>query len=256
MCFDIYWAFSGIRNLKGSAKERELKKFLLYALYAWGCPLILLVFTLIMDYSSILPASSPYKPDMGLKNCFFETSEATWLYFYGPMTVLIFANLVMFAITARRIFVHRRETSVLKSGDSKRHNNDKESFRFNLYLKLFVVMGINWVMELVSWVVKGPQQIWYLTDITNTLQGVFIFVIFVCKRRIFRLINQKLCPGKKLWPGHSTKSSHGASTTSHATGSTVASSGSGKKQGVSTINMEPMSEDSVRLNAEDSDGQM
>jgi hypothetical protein len=61
-------------------------------------------------------------------------------------------------------------------------------FRFFLYLKLFVVMGINWVAELISFMCGGPQEIWYLPDIANTLQGVFIFVIFVCKRRILGLV--------------------------------------------------------------------
>lgn len=75
--------------------------------------------------------------------------------------------------------------------------------RFNLYLKLFIVMGINWVMELVSYAVGGPKYIWYLTDIGNTLQGILIFVIFVCKRRILRLLNQKLCPKWNLVSGSS-----------------------------------------------------
>jgi hypothetical protein len=63
--------------------------------------------------------------------------------------------------------------------------------RFNLYLKLFIVMGINWVMELVSWAIGGPGYLWYLTDIGNTLQGVLIFIIFVWKRKILRLLARR-----------------------------------------------------------------
>lgn len=65
-----------------------------------------------------------------------------------------------------------------------------EIFRFNLYLKLFIVMGVNWVMELISVLAadKDPTYTWILTDLANTLQGVLIFIIFVCKRQIWLLL--------------------------------------------------------------------
>ncbi|KAL1140771.1 hypothetical protein AAG570_000701 [Ranatra chinensis] len=49
-------------------------------------------------------------------------------------------------------------------------------------------MGVNWLTELASWLLGGPDHIWYFTDVTNTLQGVFIFVILVCKRRTWTLL--------------------------------------------------------------------
>lgn len=87
-------------------------------------------------------------------------------------------------------------------------------YRFSLYLKLFLVMGINWVMELISYVAGGPGYIWYIPDFTNTLQGVFIFIIFVWKNRVRRLIWAKLnsCCGKKPLSNGSTKSPWTAST--------------------------------------------
>jgi G protein-coupled receptor Mth (Methuselah protein) len=45
-------------------------------------------------------------------------------------------------------------------------------------------MGINWVMEIVSWAAGGPDYIWYVTDAINILQGVIIFSIFVLEPRI------------------------------------------------------------------------
>lgn len=69
-------------------------------------------------------------------------------------------------------------------------------FRFMLYLKLFIVMGINWLAEIISWSTNDTNMciIWYITDIGNTLQGVLIFLIFVCKKRVLKLLNKKLCP--------------------------------------------------------------
>jgi len=65
-----------------------------------------------------------------------------------------------------------------------------------LYLKLFVVMGVNWLAEVISWAtdMDDVTGIWYVTDIGNSAQGLFIFLIFICKKRVLRLLNKKVCP--------------------------------------------------------------
>jgi len=56
--------------------------------------------------------------------------------------------------------------------------------RFRMCLCLFGVMGINWVMEVVSWFLGGSDCIWYVTDVINTLQGLIIFLIFILEPRV------------------------------------------------------------------------
>ena len=53
-----------------------------------------------------------------------------------------------------------------------------------LFLKLFGLMGIPWVMELISWAVGGADYYWYLPDAINLLRSVFIFIMFCCKKRV------------------------------------------------------------------------
>jgi G protein-coupled receptor Mth (Methuselah protein) len=60
-------------------------------------------------------------------------------------------------------------------------------------LKLVVVMGLTWVADVVSWVVGGPHYIWYVTDLINTLQGVFIFVVAGCQPQVWSAINRLWC---------------------------------------------------------------
>lgn len=66
--------------------------------------------------------------------------------------------------------------------------------RFIVYLKLFIIMGINWITEIISWSLENEKMyiIWYITDCINALQGVSIFFIFVCKKRVLILLNKKL----------------------------------------------------------------
>ena len=82
--------------------------------------------------------------------------------------------------------------------------------RFNLYLKLFIVMGINWSMEIISWLCKDiPEYVWYITDLANTLQGVIIFIIFVWKDKIKRLLLKRLgCQDRSFQSRNSTKSGY------------------------------------------------
>ena len=54
-----------------------------------------------------------------------------------------------------------------------------------MYLKLFVVMGISWIMEILAWFINSvPNYVWYPTNMLNSLQGLIIFIIFVCKKKI------------------------------------------------------------------------
>ena len=37
-----------------------------------------------------------------------------------------------------------------------------------------------------------PEHHWYFTDCLNMLQGVFVFIIFVCKRNVFNVVFQRV----------------------------------------------------------------
>lgn len=68
--------------------------------------------------------------------------------------------------------------------------------RFNLYLKLLLAMGLNWAMEVISWIFEWqvkdlPKTVWILTDTCNALYGVFIFFIFVFKRNIWNHLQRR-----------------------------------------------------------------
>ncbi|XP_073972397.1 G-protein coupled receptor Mth2-like isoform X2 [Rhodnius prolixus] len=218
MCIDIYWAFSSVRT-RGGRPGGDLRKLLLYSLYAWGMPLLILLATVAVDFSDAVPKMSPFKPNVGTNKCFFEGRSAAYLYFYGPMALLICANMVLFGVTAYRIWSTSRETAALNRGDSRRHSDKQENERFKLYVKLFLVMGINWAAELISFIVgEGvPHYLWYVTDLTNTLQGVFIFIIFVWKRRVRRLVRDRLC----MMSGRGRISRSRGGTSSDATTTTI-----------------------------------
>lgn len=50
-------------------------------------------------------------------------------------------------------------------------------------LKLFTVMGISWILEIIS-TFSTNETIEFVLDTYNIFIGVFIFIIFVFKRKV------------------------------------------------------------------------
>jgi hypothetical protein len=63
---------SGLRPFHGSLKEREHKKFLVYSVYAWGSPFVMLLVCMVMDLVPGLPGEY-IKPDFGVRKCWFSS---------------------------------------------------------------------------------------------------------------------------------------------------------------------------------------
>ncbi|CAG9838865.1 unnamed protein product [Diabrotica balteata] len=193
MCVDMWLAFSGMRTFL-SKKTAERKRFIIYCFYAWGMPIIhVIIVFCINQYGN---TAAGYHPQIGVKRCFLGEGMPTFYYFYLPMAILIGINITLFVLTTVRIQKIKRETSMLKQTDSRRHTYEDDKQKFNLYLKLMFAMGINWITELVSWAVdfafsNTPTFVWYITDFTNAMYGLLIFLIFVAKKKIWRSLKKK-----------------------------------------------------------------
>ena len=110
------------------------------------------------------------------------------------------ANLVFFLLTSRKLYETWRLTK-LNNLDNNSNSAPGHEYRispraqrntnnFKVILKLFVIMGITWFSELfgfiMSWI-YGRDQVWkyfVFNDIVNLSQGVFIFIILICKSSV------------------------------------------------------------------------
>ncbi|KAH1004328.1 hypothetical protein HUJ04_004101 [Dendroctonus ponderosae] len=194
ICFDIWYTFSGGRGFMGSKRTSERRRLIFYSLYANGVPLLIVAWTYGMQIS--LPNECEHNPGIGVAKCFLATGWASLWYFYLEAGIVVIANITFFILTALRIRKVKQETSMLKHNDSKRHTYEKDKQKFNLYVKLLFAMGVNWSMEVISWLVNWNtkseyQYIWYATDFFNAVYGVFIFFIFVFKKKIWTLLQRR-----------------------------------------------------------------
>lgn len=108
----------------------EKKAFILYSAYAWGMPILLLLFTLMVDQvpREVYPDWF-ILPNFGLGRCWYSgklnkihelifeiffLDKAKLYYFFVPIGLLVFCNIVFYGITAFNLLKHRRQTTMLR----------------------------------------------------------------------------------------------------------------------------------------------
>ncbi|CAK1553907.1 unnamed protein product [Leptosia nina] len=153
-------------------KKTERKQCLIYNCYAWGGTLMFLFIALITNFVE----GDHYKPGIGDGSCWFSGRTETWLYFYGPIAVLVAANIVLFMLSSYNLWNYNK-----KKYEVNKLNNLKRKFLTSL--KLFLVMGISWIFEIASFAHGEKHILWKIMDTFNCLQGVVIFIILVLLRR-------------------------------------------------------------------------
>lgn len=190
MCFDIWRTFSSGYRGGSTNRRREYRRFCMYAVYAWGLPVILTACTAGMQFGDL--PRSVVTPGFGTKRCWFDDWLSELVYFHTSVLILVIANVVFFAVTAHRIRSIKQETAILKGAESSRSDKLKrDKQRYALYLKLFMVMGVNWTVEWISFAVGGSNWYWIIVDLSNIMLGIFIFFIFVWKKKVRNLVHKR-----------------------------------------------------------------
>ncbi|XP_076060185.1 uncharacterized protein LOC143036559 [Oratosquilla oratoria] len=192
MSFDLWWALRRMLPPQDSSSRR----LRWYCVYSWGIPSLLMITALVIEFQPKRgDGDSPLvRPGFGTKTCWFEDNHSTWIYFFSFLLILLLINALLFVhviIILARAF--QLNTKVL----AKQYKE-----RVWLYMKLFVIMGLAWINELVLWY----SHVCYLglvVDVFNSLQGVFIFIIFVGKPSTLALVKKRAQTWRKwslrLW---------------------------------------------------------
>ncbi|XP_043288643.1 G-protein coupled receptor Mth2-like [Venturia canescens] len=222
MCFDIWWTFGGLGGENhGPRRSRAYRKrFLGYSLYAWGLAILVTVSGIVVDETNIFPDS--LRPHVGSDSCWFERNVRYYgeiLFFVGPVTIQLLVNCVFFVMTAMYCSKVKAEISRVMAAPSdprsKRFRADKTRFIMNV--KLFIVMGVSWCLEIISAYLNHyaatlawQTDFFYASDVFNCLQGVLIFILFILKKKVYQALKKRFYSGRK---GHNVKPT--PPTTSH-----------------------------------------
>lgn len=109
-------------------------------------------------------------------------------YFYVPVGLLLFGNVILFILTFLKLTKYQKDLDLRRL--ARNQESDRHDRRFLRRLTrtacvcmiIFLLMGLNWTMELISWFVNGDSFDWSSFDLVNALQGVLVFGLFVLRR--------------------------------------------------------------------------
>ncbi|XP_025271222.1 probable G-protein coupled receptor Mth-like 3 isoform X2 [Camponotus floridanus] len=191
MSFDIWWTFRDFRLLQKNVKQERKK--LIYSIFAWGGPFIFTIFCIIMDFVPNVPKNL-IRPEFCVDSCWFYDA-ASQLFFYGPKSVCVISSICLSIYTALKIVRYEKNTvRHLRDSQSRFYNDNKRWF--SLYLRLFIML---FIIIAIDWIISTAYEFWLFDDITmlyilrsifvmDTMQDIGMFIIFVCKKTIIRLL--------------------------------------------------------------------
>ncbi|XP_053613820.1 G-protein coupled receptor Mth2-like [Plodia interpunctella] len=147
--------------------DRGWQEFVRYAIYAWGCAGALTLCVVIANY---YPGDHK-RPGIGLMHCWFVDNHHVY-YLYSVMGVIIIANTVIFSWCLYHLWSQSFNSSHIKA----------VKYKCMLSLRLFLLMGIPWIFEIISSLTESGI-VTAILDVFTTLQGLLTFVVLVLLRQ-------------------------------------------------------------------------
>ncbi|XP_042892869.1 uncharacterized protein LOC122266944 isoform X2 [Penaeus japonicus] len=177
------------------------RTYLLYSLYAWTVPALVVALALLLDRVDLLP---DYRPEYATRICWINNRHGLALFFLLPVGAIVQENIVLFLISTYGIYKQmkaaryanvrsqstkeRKKSDAHKDGFSRKvaqqtRRSRKERGRLVLYMKLGVIQGLTWLTGFIAAFANIPAC-WYPFTVLNGLQGTFIFIGFDMKRKV------------------------------------------------------------------------
>ncbi|OWR52401.1 G-protein coupled receptor Mth2 [Danaus plexippus plexippus] len=236
MCFDTYLNVRRYIHSSVSRRSMR-RRFAWYCAYAILLPVILLVVTIAMDLSPAVPSTylKPnfgvkgcwFKTDQAALPYFYGPVAVILL---SNLVIFLFTSRAfakhydklkdlspldmahsdfstsddwvrLSTVLGQQLSVQERSASPPREQQPIQMNF---THRLKKYKKIFrtccllsVIMGLSWVLEVVSWAAGAGSDavsVWSIFDLINALQGVVIFAIFVLQQPVRSFVKfSKLC---------------------------------------------------------------
>ena len=173
------------RNKDSSTKNYEKKKFYKYSAIAWGLPAMFVAVCTAVDQKNM------YAVYVNELLCWFDNVQAQKYLFVLPVGLLLLFNVILFALTVFRIQRIRFTTRLVCS--DRRHKK-----MFWVYLKLSALMGFCWLFGFIELLVE-VRVFSYLFVIFASLQGVYIALAFIVKKKTWEMYKKLLRIGQNKY---------------------------------------------------------
>lgn len=157
-----------------ASKRNKGKSYLRYSLYVWTSTIITCIPMIVVQNTNLV--SENFHPGLGNGVCWFVGYYSPLIYMSAPIGVILLVNLLMFVLTMKTLVQINKLTQIYEFRQNK--------IQFKLYFKLFFVMGLVWVTDFFPFIFNNCH-LYLISDVLNSLHGFFLFLIFICKKKIF-----------------------------------------------------------------------
>ena len=180
-----------IRKLNKRPHE-NWKLLTLYILLAWLLPLVIVIPTIIVNFTVDSSVNYGIGPGGG---CWINQPIALIVTFVIPVGLSIIFNVIAFVIVMVVIGCIRCRPIASSPGSTERKKKTWKDFRFAL--ALLTVTGLSWVFGFLALFSSQLSWAWYLFIIFNTTQALTIVVTFLFTKKVFHLYWSLLCCSRK-----------------------------------------------------------
>jgi len=164
-------------------QSRNLR-FLSYSCSAWGVPLLFVIGCVLLDQFHVV--------FIGYGNqdaCWLVNSNAKIVAFATPIACVLLYNVIAFSHTVWAINNARTQTRRVKSS-----RQDQRAV-LKIYVRLISLMGFTWFFSFSAELIH--KALVYPFVVLTTLQGVYVFVAFICKTRVLKLMKERFSRSRK-----------------------------------------------------------
>ncbi|XP_023338127.1 G-protein coupled receptor Mth2 isoform X2 [Eurytemora carolleeae] len=188
MSYEIFKQIKGLKQKIGRGNLKQLTKKLMVG---YGVPFLIVFSAVVVDFSAegTEEDCGLLRPKFGIRFCTFNNRDDKFFWLLLPILIMLILNTLMFIYIVTEIC---RNASVRNDFRSGGVNRKEQIDKMLLYLRLFFGMGFVWYFEILSFLLDTPNSDWtWFPDTLNMLQGVWVFITFVCKRNVLNIIMKK-----------------------------------------------------------------
>ncbi|XP_055874577.1 uncharacterized protein LOC106074809 [Biomphalaria glabrata] len=173
---DMFLVFTA--KTRRSCCENEFKSFIKRCLISVVLPMTVVSVVVVVTYIRTSGQDIGY----GSMRCYLDSIVSTGVALAGPLFTIVFCNTIFFVTTVVKIHKVRQ----LKTSDLKK----EEQSDLIVYVKLSAMTGVFWLLATIAQVSQN-KYFQFIVEPINGLQGVYIFMSYVCNRRVLRLFLRK-----------------------------------------------------------------
>lgn len=194
--FHMYRVFSAKSRstLHGSQTKKIMTQ---YGIYAFGSAAIIVganIITTLIVSSGKYSGYDKISTLLTYKIAFIVTVIV-------PLIFVCMTNILFYILTVYNI--HSTPDVENKTGNR---------MHFSVYIKLFSITGLSWLLQIIDMFLE-MSLFAYIVAVLNGLQGLFIFVSYVCNRRVLKMYAGLCCKANRQNSSKSSRTSNTANTT-------------------------------------------